>query len=87
MEQEFTEPLKLAIRILNPLLLTYQARCTRVAQKHEHGRREARTGDEAYDQPITKLIRPNPHGHYDYGYSTNEDLFWHMECTNTNHKE
>ena len=51
-------------------------------------RKEARVRNEARCQPITKLVRANPHGHNDYGYSFDEkDLFWLIRGTSKNHKE
>lgn len=58
--------------------------CANMNQK----RREAHTGDEAHGQLVIELARTNPCGHYDYGYSSNEeDLFWLMEGIKKNHKE
>jgi len=51
-------------------------------------RKEARVRNEARCQPVTKPVRANPHGHYNYGYSFDEkDLFWFIRGTNRNHKE
>jgi len=56
--------------------------------KMNRERKEARVRNEARCQPVTKPVRANPHGHYNYGYSFDEkDLFWFIRGTNRNHKE
>ncbi|KAF9668463.1 hypothetical protein SADUNF_Sadunf14G0006200 [Salix dunnii] len=60
---------------------------SRVAHDHERKRRYACVRDDARGQHNPKPILANPHGQYDYGYASNEDLFWLMRGTNKNCNE
>jgi len=52
------------------------------------GKREANAENDARGQLVIKPICANPHGQYDYEYSSNdEDLFWLMWGINKNSKE
>jgi hypothetical protein len=37
------------------------------------GRKETRVGDDARDQLVPEPVRANPHGQYDYRYSSDEE--------------
>jgi len=37
------------------------------------GRKETRVGDDVRDQLVPEPVHANPHGQYDYGYSSDEE--------------
>jgi hypothetical protein len=52
------------------------------------GRRETCVEDYAHDQLVIEPVHANPHGQYDYVYSSNEENpSWLIEDTNKNNKE